>query len=476
MITSICLLSCVLTLAQPMDRADWQLTPQLTPGLELVYTGMYLEESLIPNAQHQRRYRLESNTLVLDHAVKDWHVAIMTTLSLQDIRLPFEKKEGPTSVRLELAKIDLQGRARNSAKKLMEVPLKGPPTVEFGYVVPAPLVKVGRNSTWEVGDEARPTQRWQIVGTESCGGVTCIKVVGVQQSSDWGRPRADQESWQRRDTVWIHPQLFVAQKVERVIEHCAPARDLPTYRTIVKYELQSRLKYPGLEFENRRKEVLKVSKFHEDLQPLLRQPAVYRSQIDSMIQRVSQHLEHQPATQGSPYRKAVLHIKGELEKARKGEIRVGYMPDEPLPQAATALGIGERVSDFIVSSLTEEKTLQLKNLQGKPILVFFYNPATALGKEVISHAKQLSEKHAGKLGIMAMAVTNDAELVRLQHKDMKLSFPILDGNGLRLTFGADQTPRFVVVDSNGLVRLAQTGWGFQTPYEIDEALERWLTK
>ena len=59
---------------------------------------------------------------------------------------------------------------------------------------------------------------------------------------------------------------------------------------------------------------------------------------------------------------------------------------------------------------------------------------------------------------------------------MKLAFPILDGNGLRLTLGADQTPRFVIIDSEGLVRLAQTGWGFQTAYELDEVLQRCLKK
>src|ERR1019366_4165371 len=213
-----------------------------------------------------------------------------------------------------------------------------------------------------------------------------------------------------------------------------------------------------------------ANKYNEDLQPLLRQPGLHRAQIDSMIQRVSYHLEHQPASQATPYRKAILQVKAELEKAQKGEARVGSAPDDPLPQPAKALGIGERVTDFAVSNLTDEKTTQFKSLQGKPLLVFFYNPATPLGKEVLSHVKKLSEQHAEQVGILAMAVTSDVEVVRKQHSQMRLSFPILDGNGLRLSFGAEQTPRFVVVDAQGLVRLAQTGWGFQTPSEIDEIL------
>ena len=81
-----------------------------------------------------------------------------------------------------------------------------------------------------------------------------------------------------------------------------------------------------------------------------------------------------------------------------------------------------------------------------------------------------------KIAILAMAVTQDEERVRSQHQSMKLAFPILDGNGMRLTFGAVQTPRFVVLDGEGVVRLAETGWGVATPIEIEGTLGRCLRK
>lgn len=472
MTTPILLLSCVLTMGQATDRTEWQLSPQLLPGLELTYTGEYREESLIPNVQHQRLYRFETHVLVLETGVKDWQASIMTAFRLQDGRKLGDKKDGPMSVRLEMARIDLQGRAHQQDKKLLEIPRKGPPTLETGFLVPTPLIKLKRGSTWEIGEEGQAAQRWQIVGTESCGGVTCIKIVGVQQSADWGRTRADQCAWQRRDIVWLHPQLNVAQKVERIIDHCAPARDVPTHRTTVRYEMQTRLRYPNFAFEERRKEVVKACKFSDDAQPLLKQPAANRSQIDSLLRQVAFHLEHQPATQPTPYRKAIVHLQSVLEKAQKGEVAIPYVQDDPPAVASKAVVIGERVPDCAISCLTEEKIAHLKTLHGKPIVIFFYNPATPLGKEILAYAKKLSESQAGNLGIMALAVTSDTELVRKQHQDMRLAFPILDGNGLRLLFGADQTPRFVVVDCDGLVRLAQTGWGIQTPTEIEDAIQR----
>jgi peroxiredoxin len=459
-------------MGQATDRTEWQLSPQLTPGLELTYTGEYLEESLIPNVHHQRLYRIETHVLVHEIGVKDWQTSIMTGLSLQDGRKPIDKKDGPMSMRIELARIDLQGRARQGDKKILEIPRKGPPTLETGFLVPTPLLKMKRGSTWDAGEEGQPAQRWQILGAESCGGVTCIKIVGVQQSADWGRTRADQCAWQRRDTIWLHPQLHVAQKVERVIEHCAPARDLPTHRTVARYELQSRIGYPKFAFDERLKEAVKACKFSDDAQPFLKQPAAHRSQIDSLLRQVAYHLDHQPAGQATPYRQAIVHIKTVLEKAQKGEVAIPYLPDEPPVQVSKAVAIGDRVPDCAISSLTEEKITHLKNLHGKPVVIFFYNPASPLGKEIVGYARQLSENQAGKLGIMALAVTSDNELVRKQHKEMRLAFPILDGNGLRLLFGADQTPRFLVLDSDGRVRLAQTGWGIHTPIEIEEAVRQ----
>jgi len=462
-----------LTLGQSAGRAEYQLTPQLTQGLELVYSGVYLDETLIPNAQHQRQYRLDTRLLVLDASVKDWHVAYMTSLSLQDARQPLDKKPaGPTSMRLEQARVDWQGRSRTLDKKMLEIPIHGPATLESGFFVPAPTGKVGRNFSWDIAEPDKPTQRWQIVGTEPNGGVTCIKITGVQQSDDWEKGRADKAAWRRRDTIWVHPQLMVAQKVERIIEQRDAARETPTHRRVVRYELDSHLRYPGRFFEDCREEILKACKLHDDAQALLRQPVLNRTQADALIQRVSFHLDHPHTQHTTPYRKAVQYVKTTMEKAKQGDVPAPHVNEEPMVKSVKTLEVGQRVPDFAVSNLTDDKATQLKHLAGRPILVFFYNPSTQIGRDVLGFAKSLSEKHPAKLAILAMAVTSDADVARKQHQDMRLAFPIADGNGLRFTFGAMDTPRFVLVDDAGVVRLTQTGWGPHTPYEIVDTLQR----
>jgi peroxiredoxin len=475
--TSILLLAVALTTGQPAERADWQLSPRLTPGLELVYSGVYVDESLIPNAQHQRQYRLDTHLLVLDAGAKDWHVAMMTGLSLNDAKAPGDKKPlGPTSIRLEQGRVDWQGRMRTLEKKLVEIPIDGPATLEFGYFVPTPITKVGKNFSWDTSDTGLPSQRWQVVGTEACGGFTCIKLTGVKQSDDWERGRADKAAWRRRDTIWLHPQLYVAQKVERIIELRDAARETPTHRHMVRYELDGHLVYPTRLFEACKDDVAKATKFQADAQALVRQPVLNRGMTDSLLQRVSYHLDHQKIPQPTPYRKAVLHVKSVLERAKLGDAPAPVAPEQPAVVSVKTLELGQRVPDFAVSSLTAEKTTQLKHLQGKPFLVFFYNPATPLGREVLAYAKTLNDQHADQLAILAMAVTQDVDFVRKQHEEMRLAFPIHDGNGLRLTFGAAETPRFLLVDHAGVVRLTQTGWGYHMPYEIADLLQRFPKK
>lgn len=468
MLTSICLLSCALTLGQPIDRTERQLTPILVPGLELEYLGTYTEESLIPHAQYQRQYRLEANLLVLDVGVKSWQVALMTTLRYQEAKQPSDTKPGlPSSVRLEVAKVDWQGRIHGSDKKIVTPATLGPPTLECGFLLTSPQAKIGNTAMWDVNEAGVPIQRWQGMGTESVHGITCVKFSGVQQSPDWNVPRADSSAWRKRDTVWLHPQLLVAQRVERIIEYREPAREVATRRAIIRYDLDRHIKYPTRFLEERRQEIERAAKMLEEANPLLANPGGKQQQLDTMLNRVAFHIDRYQPT---PYRASVLHLKTLLVSAKKGESPVIPMTSVHPEAVVQVAAVGHRAPDFSVSILNGTETERLRNHAGRPVLIFFYNPATALGKEVLRYVKTLHGRNTGQMAVLAMAVTRDTESALKQHKEMLLPFPILDGIGMRQLLGATETPCFVVVDSEGIIRLAQTGWGFQTPSEIEAAL------
>ena len=310
MITSIYLLSSR-DPRSATQRADWQLTPQLAPGLELVYRGEYIDEKLIPNVQHQQTYRLDASALILDAVKKIGRLRLLTALDLQD-KFGDKKIDRPTSMRLELARIDTNGRVRSLDKKLLDLPLKGPATLESGFVAAVPLTKVGKNHSWDIAVQGQPTMRWQVVGADPAAVSPASSSSGCNKPPIWELPRADSTAWRRRDTLWLHPQLNVAQKVERIIERKVPARDSASERTTVRYELESSLKYPNVLFQDRKQEIVHACKYFGDVKALVQQPGQNRTQIDTLFQRISSQLDRQP---NSPYRKTLVHLKTVLENA-----------------------------------------------------------------------------------------------------------------------------------------------------------------
>ena len=172
--------------------------------------------------------------------------------------------------------------------------------------------------------------------------------------------------------------------------------------------------------------------------------------------------------------KRFWRLSATWKAARRGDIPLTIASDE-VPRSAT-VGIGRRVPDFLVTDLTGKDTIRLTRLLGRPVFVFFYNPGTENGQEVLRFAQALRQNHGDKISIMAMAVGTDAEVARKQHAEMRLPFAVLDGNGLHQTFGVDATPRLIVLDRDGILRYATTGWGLQTPREITEELTRTLAK
>jgi hypothetical protein len=69
-----------------------------------------------------------------------------------------------------------------------------------------------------------------------------------------------------------------------------------------------------------------------------------------------------------------------------------------------------------------------------------------------------------------MALTNDTETACKQHAELRLPFPVLDGHVLCLTLSVENTPRFVLIDAEAVIRWECTGWGDHLPREIAQEL------
>lgn len=454
--------------AAPTDAADWQLSPNLVRGQELVFRGTYVEEAKNPGVQFSNNYLLESRVFVLETPPEGPDVAILTIWKGRPSHPSPNGELEACSVQLLRARIDKDGRVLPQPGHSLAVPFDGPPSTECGAFVVGPRGRIRKDQGWEVPEQGRPACNWQAVGVEMSGGNRCLKLVGVQQSDDWDFPRADRTGWHRQDTAWVPPRAGFAYKVERIIEVRDPARQEPTRRLVVRYELESTMQYPGQLFEDRRNEILQAQTLGDAVNALLpRAGQVGPEPFATLLKRIELYVDRTPP---NPYREAIKQVQRLAEAGRRGE-PPPEVQREPVTPVANVIALGKPAPDFLVTDLTTHESARLRRWGGKPILMVFYTPTSPMAQQVLSFAQQLGDEHKGNVTILALAVADDVEAVQRQRDEMHLNFPILSGQGLRLSYAVECTPKLVVLDAAGTVRASYDGWGPEIPSSVSEAVQ-----
>jgi peroxiredoxin len=468
--TNLCLLTCVLVTAQAAELSEWLLFPRLSRGQELVYRGSFAEEALGPGAQFSRSYQLETRFFVINSTPQAHEIALYTAFGSPRANADDNADRAPSSVRLELAKVSMQGAVSADGVSLA-VPLDGPATVECGAFVEFPRARIRASAPWLVNEDNRPPRSWRALGSEVISNTACLKLEGLQQSPGWDEPRGDRAAWRRRDTIWVGLDTGFACKVRRVLERRDAAHRDPTQRSITEYELQSNIQYPGRLFEDRKREITQALNFKNMAAPYLPQPTRSPQQtFDALIARIDHHLNNQPQT---PYREAVLQVRRSVEAAKRGEIPPAP-PAEDIP--VVAAGIGQRAPDFLATNMLSGESGRLRRWLGRPIVMVFYAPASAKAEEVLRFAQSLQDRQRTGVWVLGFALSDDLDRVRRQHKNLRLSLPILSGKGLRQSYGIDATPKLVILDAEGVIHNNYVGWGLETPASVEEEVQSLVNK
>ena len=287
-----------------------------------------------------------------------------------------------------------------------------------------------------------------------------------------GQAAADRPSWRRTDHVWLSPRLGVACRVERIIERRDPGRSKPTYKSVLAYDLEEPMQYPGRLYDERQREIVQAHAFSKEAAPLLATPAKHGPQLAALLDKIAYHLDRQPQT---PYREAIFQVKRRVEAAQRGEaapvVAVAEKPDVP-----TVATVGGPAPDFLAPNIVTSATFRLRQVRGKPVLLVFYNPASPTTPDLLAYAQKMSDSYYKDLTVLALSVTGDVDAVKKQCADLKLSLVVLDGSGLHNSYGVVGTPKLMVLDGNGVVRGDYVGWGSETPGEVLSQLCRWAPK
>src|SRR5262249_32797027 len=155
---------------------------------------------------------------------------------------------------------------------------------------------------WTLSEAGRPDWHWESAGTEVVNAARCQKLIGVQQSADWERPRGDRAAWRRTDTIWVAPRLGVACQGKRMIERRLAGHTTPTQQSVLQYTLQSSLQYPAGLVDAPRHDIEQAGLFLAAARPYLSQPARFGQELTALLERLDTHLKRQTPT---PYREAI---------------------------------------------------------------------------------------------------------------------------------------------------------------------------
>lgn len=478
MVATIWLLGLVLAPAQlarptpPVSgpASEGALSPRFERGGEMVYRGTFTEQAVDLRVRFQRSFRIEARLLVLDAQPRHTDLAAMTIFK---DRGPTATGATATAVRLEKVRVDGTGQVQSLTAGGLAVPIDGPPSLEVGMFVPLPGGRLKPNQGWESRPPGEPARAWQVAGAEAVLAQNCLKLVGIQVSDEWERPRADRGAWRRTDTVWISTRTGLAVRVQRTIEQRDPASRETSRLSTLRYDLESSVRHPLPFTESYQKEVAKALELRALALPLLPHPLKMSRELTALSRKVNHYLEMQPAT---PYREAVLAVKRQVEAAGRGEVVVVQYHEPAKEEAPTVARVGSLAPEFLATDMTGPGSARLARFKGKAVLILFYHPTSHTAADVIRFAQSVNASLGKYVNVVGMSASDDAARVLKQRSALGATFPVLHGSGLRASYGVEATPKFIVIDASGVVRGMYLGWGSETSGEVLAELRRWLSR
>jgi peroxiredoxin len=232
------------------------------------------------------------------------------------------------------------------------------------------------------------------------------------------------------------------------------------------------MQYPGQLYDDRRQEIFQAQSFASSVAALLPQASqVGPGPFDAILKHMQYHYDRHPPT---PYREAIRHIQRLAEAGKRGEVPAQHAMGGATPVPLTILTLDRPAPDFLVPDLVTNEAARLSRWVGRPLLLVFYNPAAASATEVLRFAQDIQAAYPEQVTVLGLAVSEDTALALKQREDLQIKFPLLSGSGLRRGYEVESTPKFVVLDSAGVMRGSYIGWGPEIPHSVTDDLKRCL--
>lgn len=444
------------------------LAPQWKAGQEYVYHGTVLETGKVANSQINKEYKLELRILVARIVGNSAEVVCCTRL----FETGLARAEDALSVHVTHAMIDQGGHISFcNATSGKSTRVDGPATWENGFLLPLPLKVNLLETVWESPETCRLPRRFH--WNRSAENRDAHQVLGVQESIDWQRPRADSTAWKRYDTLTFSKRATLPVTVERLVVRRAPAHQSITSEIRTRYSLVSMEHLQGPRLDERLEDIAKIKTLQESALQL----ASLKHDKDTraawqLLDRQVQELQSSPGS--TPYRDALITLRTTISAGLENKLTLQQVNHEVAEQLLTA---GSLAPHF--SLLTPQgNTVRLQQFKGKPCLLVFFQPGTELTKSIaLEIPLWINSRGKSPLPCLFISCSDVSKSMLPDFRQQAASeIEIILGKSIMHSYGVTATPHFVLLDTDGAYIASFTGWGNETRYLLDKLIKKELAK
>ncbi|MFL5330136.1 MAG: TlpA family protein disulfide reductase [Gemmataceae bacterium] len=428
----------IAVLAAALPNDETVVVVQLARGQELVYRGKCEAVAQGSSRTSRQQWDLGVRIFVLDTADDKATVAICGTM----------RQPGPTeqeNARLVLADVSYLGRVRSQGEACA-VPFDRPALVDPLAFLEVPARPLTVDSRWEVNEPGQPPRFWKMTSFENCkAGTRCLKLCGEQATPGWDKLGTHRE-WRRQDWAWLDPRSGIVRQLDRTIEVRDPTAKETTCRLVTHFELEGTVTYPDRLGSERRAEIMAAWQAEQAAKEFALGKLTPR-QLAIAQRRVEIHLRDQAAT---VYRDGVLGAVKKLDAARRGELT-----PPPTTAPTVNLAVGEPAPTLVAPDLFTGYPKRFGGTHERPTVLVFFRPDSSSAVAALCEAGCL----APNVAVAGLCVSEDTAAAMQIIREHKLDVPLFDGRDAERQLGGSSTPRFVVLDESGIVRLIVDGYG-----------------
>lgn len=457
--------------ASPTSAA-WDLRPRYQVGQELVYEGRIQDVQEIEGVRSESERRLCVRALVMEKSAKGYtDLGCYTVHKLPEIRADQKPNdlEDAIDVHFDLVQVGPDGHARWAGSGAEIAPPTEPATIaEFGYLLPAPDQPVRVGDKWVMKRTGQTNTRYTVEGVESIIGARCVVIAFDQESHNWTNEDISLGAWHLTGKVWFDTQSQSIVKLERELHTRDPAAPLARNVRRVVYEQTSAIKFHGSVLQDQIADFRDALAAQDQLQQALNLSDATR---ERMLLAVRQDLkEAMQKMHATSYRPAIERMY-KMAEAAPSVAETQGTGRAPVLTGRREARLGQRAPHFVFKTTRDGEKISRTSMRGQSLLMVFVDPNSELSREALRTALAASEGSApDKLRMLVVCPKADSEAEAILRHAVPGDYEVC--SGASVDFGVRGTPHVVFIDSAGILRMNQYGFGPEVHRELAESLSK----